>query len=82
MKNDSDNSVNQYAASVAFFMVEVLELEPDADILIRMKTGKPLPRVHSLEKVMEIINEPSNYKHRLIIMITYGCGLRLGEVCV
>jgi integrase len=76
------NTINQYAASIAFFMEEVLDLEPGGDILIRMKTGKPLPRVHSLEKIMEIINAPSNFKHRLILMITYGCGLRLGEVCV
>ena len=76
------NTINQYAASIAFFMEEVLEIEPGEDILIRMKTGKPLPRVHSLEKITEIINAPSNFKHRLILMITYGCGLRLGEVCV
>jgi integrase/recombinase XerD len=60
----------------------VLEIEPGADILIRMKTGKPLPRVRSLKKITEIINVPPNYKHRLILMLTYGCGLRLVEVCV
>ena len=76
------NTINQYAASITFFMEEVLEIEPGEDILIRMKTGKPLPRVHSLEKIAELVNAPSNYKHRLILMLTYGCGLRLGEVCV
>lgn len=75
-------TINNYAASIEFFMEEVLDLEPGEDLLIRMKTGKPLPRVHSLEKVKQIINAPSNYKHRLILMITYGCGLRLGEVSI
>lgn len=75
------NTINQYAASINFFMEEVLEVEPGEDMLIRMKTGKPLPRVHSLEKIAEIMNAPSNFKHRLILMVTYGCGLRLGEVC-
>lgn len=55
------NTINQYAASIAFFMEEVLEIEPGEDILIRMKTGKPLPRVHSLEKVAEIISAPVNF---------------------
>jgi integrase/recombinase XerD len=76
------NTINQYAASIAFFMEEVLEVRPGEDILIRMKTGKALPRVHSLEDITSIINAPSNEKHKLILMLTYGCGLRLGEVCV
>lgn len=76
------STINQYAASVAFFMEEVLELKRGEDLLIRMKTGKALPRLHSLEKVSLIISAPTNYKHRLILMLCYGCGLRLGEVCV
>jgi integrase/recombinase XerD len=74
------NSVNQAAASIAYFIEEVLDLKPGDDILIRMKTGSPLPRVHSPEKIAQIIHAPSNTKHRLILMLTYGCGLRLGEV--
>jgi integrase/recombinase XerD len=74
------NSVNQAAAAIAYFIEEVLALKPSDDILIRMKTGNPLPRVHSPEKSAQIIQAPSNAKHRLILMLTYGCGLRLGEV--
>ncbi len=76
------NTINQYAASIAFFMEEVLEIKPGEDLLIRMKIGKPLPRVHSLEEINTIINAPSNEKHKLILMLTYGCGLRLGEICM
>ncbi|MFP4682011.1 MAG: tyrosine-type recombinase/integrase [Chitinispirillaceae bacterium] len=60
----------------------MLGVEPGDDLLIRMKTGKSLPRVHSPEKVGAIVNAHSNEKHRLILMLVYGCGLRLGEVCV
>jgi integrase/recombinase XerD len=63
-------------------MEEVLDVQPGEDLLIRMKTGKALPRVHAPENVSRIINAPSNVKHRLILMLTYGCGLRLGEVCM
>lgn len=76
------NTINSYAASVVFFMKEVLEVKPGQDLLIRMKSGKPLPRVHSQQDIKSIIKTPLNYKHRLILMLTYGCGLRLGEVCL
>jgi integrase/recombinase XerD len=58
----------------------VLEIKPGEDIFVRMKTGKPLPRVHSKENVARIISHPRNFKHRLMLMLAYGCGLRLGEI--
>jgi integrase/recombinase XerD len=83
LRNDqklAPSTVNQHAASIAFFFEQVLELKPGEDILIRMKTGKPLPRVHSKENVARIITCPSNPKHQLMLMFAYGCGLRLGEI--
>jgi integrase/recombinase XerD len=73
-------TINLYANSIRFFIEEVLDIRPGEDILIKMKTGKALPKVHSLESIKKIINAPSNFKHRLILMVTYGCGLRLSEV--
>ncbi|HEX3019001.1 MAG TPA: tyrosine-type recombinase/integrase [Chitinispirillaceae bacterium] len=29
--------------------------------------------------IRSIINAPVNFKHRLILILVYGCGLRLGE---
>lgn len=80
IQHHAPTTVNQAAASIAYFIEEVLDLKPGDDILIRMKTGSPLPRVHSPEKIAQIIQAPSNEKHRLILMLTYGCGLRLNEV--
>ncbi len=80
-KKLSPNTINTYAASIVFFMEEVLEISPGEDLFIRMKTGRPLPRVHSQKDIRLIINSPVNFKHRLILMLVYGCGLRLGEVC-
>jgi site-specific recombinase XerD len=73
-------TINHHAASIQFFMEEVLKMEPGKDICIRMKTGKSMPRVHSAENISRLIKTPSNPKHQLILMLTYGCGLRLGEV--
>jgi len=74
------STINNHAASIKFFFVEVLEIQPGDDLMVRMKTGKPLPRVHSKENVAAILKTPRNVKHRLILMLVYGCGLRLGEV--
>jgi integrase/recombinase XerD len=83
LRNDQElapSTVNQHAASIKFFFDEVLEIKPGEDIFVRMKTGKPLPRVHSKENVARIISHPRNFKHRLMLMLAYGCGLRLGEI--
>ena len=74
------NTINQHAAALQFFMEEVLELEPGDDICVRMKTDKALPRVHSKEKIAQMLNCTANKKHRLVLMLAYGCGLRLGEI--
>jgi integrase len=76
----SPGSVNQQAAAIAYFFEEVLDLHSGENTLVRMKTDKTLPRVHSKERIAQIISTPSNRKHRIILMLTYGCGLRLGEV--
>ena len=74
------NTINQHAAAIQFFMEEVLGLEPGDDICVRMKTDKALPRVHSKEKISRMLNCTANKKHRLVLMLAYGCGLRLGEI--
>jgi site-specific recombinase XerD len=76
------STINNYAAAISFFMEEVLEVKPGEDLFIRMKKGKVLPRVHSSQDIAAILTAPTNAKHRLILMLVYGCGLRLGEVCV
>lgn len=73
-------TVNNHAASIKFFFLEVLEIHPGEGIFVRMKTGNPLPRVHSREEIGRILTAPQNLKHRLILILTYGCGLRLSEI--
>jgi site-specific recombinase XerD len=74
------STVNNHAASIKFFLEEVLDARPGKGLFVRMKTGKRLPRVHSRENVARILSAPSNPKHRLILSLAYGCGLRLGEI--
>lgn len=44
------------------------------------KTPKRLPVVLSRDEVKQIINAPSNLKHRVMLKTAYSAGLRVGEV--
>lgn len=48
--------------------------------ITRPKKSKDLPNVLSLEEVRQLINQPTNLKHKTILHIIYGGGLRIGEV--
>ena len=45
-----------------------------------MKTGKQLPNIYSEQEIGRMIAVTTNPKHRLILMLAYGCGLRLSEI--
>ncbi len=46
----------------------------------RAKEPLSLPKVYSKEQIQAIINGAENPKHRLVLMVGYGCGLRLSEI--
>lgn len=48
--------------------------------ITRPKKSKSLPNVLSMEEVRQLINQPTNIKHKAILHIIYGGGLRIGEV--
>jgi integrase/recombinase XerD len=45
-----------------------------------MKTGRQLPKVYSPEEIEKILSVEMNPKHRLLLMLAYGCGARLSEL--
>ena len=45
-----------------------------------MKIGKPLPKVYSEQQIQKMIKATKNPKHRLILMLAYGGGMRLEEI--
>lgn len=46
----------------------------------RPKKNKTLPKILTPEEAQSLVNAPSNIKHRLILKLLYGCGLRASEV--
>ena len=47
----------------------------------RIRTRKRLPDILTRNEVLEIMSCITNIKHRLIISLLYGSGLRVSEVC-
>jgi len=77
----SARTVNLATAALVFFYGKVLGFAPAVKSLPRMKTGRSLPAVYSEQDIGKILAATTNPKHRLALMLAYGCGLRLNEIC-
>ena len=69
-----------YSNVVQFFYLNVLKFKIPVESLPHMKTGRSLPKVYSEQEVEKILSCETNQKHRLILMLAYGCGFRLSEL--
>ncbi len=70
-------TVNLRISAVKFFYKEVLGKELRINY---MKKPKRLPEVLTQEEVAEMIEVTTNPKHKLILKLLYGCGLRVSEI--
>ena len=59
----------------------VMGMEAKRIALPQIKRQKDLPTVLSKEEVKRLIDAPKYLKHKLIIAMLYGCGLRSYELC-
>lgn len=78
-KNYSSQTINLYLNAIKFFYREVLKI-PEKINLKFAKRSKKLPIVLSREEIKNIIDAIRNPKHKLIISLAYGAGLRISEV--
>ena len=79
-KKLSTRTINLHAAAIAFLYNQVLGYNDVVKDIPRMKNERKLPWVLSKQDIAKIIENTHNKKHRLILSIAYGCGLRLGEI--
>jgi site-specific recombinase XerD len=77
-KNKAPKTVNLYKSAIMFFANEVLHLHIDPLPLAR--EARKLPSILSLQEIKQLIDSYTNPKHKLIIELAYGCGLRVSEV--
>lgn len=78
-KNYSSQTVNLYLNAIKFFYREVLKIPQKINLKFAKRT-KRLPIVLSREEIKNIIDVIRNPKHKLIISLAYGAGLRISEV--
>jgi integrase/recombinase XerD len=71
---------NQLISAVKKFYSEIHKEVIDPGTFSRPRAQHRLPNVLSKEEVKRILAAPLNEKHRVILSIVYGCGLRRSEV--
>lgn len=68
--------------ALKFYFKHVLEWD-DTQIwtIPRPKKEKTLPKVLSIDECQRILNAVKQPKHKLILLLAYGAGLRVSEIC-
>jgi len=82
LKNDLDlqpGTINNYISAIKFFNTHVLERPWNAHRVPRMLNRKKMPAVFPREDVMLFIAGTANLKHKALLSLLYGSGLRAGE---
>jgi integrase/recombinase XerD len=74
------STINLHIAALRFFTTKILDKPVAIDDVPYMKRELRLPRVYSLGEVKGMFGARMNPKHRLLLMLGYGCGLRVSEV--
>jgi site-specific recombinase XerD len=76
----SAGTISQIINSLRFLYMEVYKRPFLVGVIERPKRGKHLPVVLSVEEVKSILEGLGNLKHRVMLMLVYSAGLRVGEV--
>ena len=79
-RNLSLSKQNQAINAIKFYAENILSLDKERYGIDRPRREKRLPVVLSSDEIKRIISSISNVKHKMIIKLIYGCGLRVGEL--
>jgi site-specific recombinase XerD len=72
---------NQIINALKFLYEKVLNKKYNKIDFQRPRKEKRLPQVISQQELLESISKIENIKHKAIISITYGTGMRVSEIC-
>jgi len=78
-KRISPQSQNIYLGAIKFYYYNIIKINKKIDIK-SAKKGKKLPTVLSRPEIKTILKSIQNEKHRLLLSLAYGAGLRVSEV--
>lgn len=71
---------NQVINAIKLYYDRFHNIHLDVSELERPRRSHRLPHVLSKAEVQKIIKAPTNLKHRCMLALVYGCGLRRGEL--
>lgn len=76
----SPASCRLYLNGIRFLYLQVLQW-PHFDVpLVVPKRAQRIPELLSRSEVQAILGSPTNPKHRMLLALCYGCGLRVSEL--
>lgn len=78
-KKLSDNTYNVQVYALRFFYCNVLKRPRYKLYLPTTKVHFKLPSILSVQEVERLLNACKNIKHRTLLMVVYGAGLRISE---
>lgn len=78
-RNMAHASINLAINAIKFYFERMWRRNVSVSIRY-LKKEKKLPTVLTREEVRQIIGQIVNEKHKLLVQLLYGCGLRVGEV--
>jgi len=78
-KNKAPKTINLYKDAIKHFVKHILKKYDFPQIRLS-KEPKKLPVILSIQEIQQILNLTKNPKHKLLLSLTYGAGLRLSEI--
>ena len=79
-KDVKTNTSRLAYASLRFFFTNILNRPFTTEQVPIKKKEKQLPKVISKKRILEIISNTKNLKHKIIIKLLYSTGMRLSEL--
>lgn len=80
-EDKSARTYNVYRAALKFLFEVTLDRPGVMAVIPAAKVRPTLPTVLSGRQVLEVLGAIESIKHRTILTVAYGAGLRIGEVC-
>lgn len=77
LKKQEPSSVAREIFAIQFFFDKVLGNKINIQ---RPKKNKKIPEILTKEEIKSMVNSINNIKHKLILKVLYGCGLRVSEL--
>jgi site-specific recombinase XerD len=77
LKNKEPSSVRRDLFAIKFFFERILNQKLN---IPNPKKNQTLPEILTIKEIRKMIEVTKNIKHKLIIKLLYGCGLRVSEI--